>query len=427
MYRIIILVVMFFAWLQTVQAGGYQIGEMSTRSTGMGTAFTAVADDSSAAWHNPAGVAFTEGIQVMGGGAVIFSPGADYTPNGLGATTADSAASKTFLIPHAYFTYMDQDAGLGASLSINSPFGLETDWRIGGPLQTTSTFSRINLIMINPSVIFQLSDRISIAAGVDYAYLTKVDFSSAIQILKGENEDGWGGNASIFYKGDGFNLGATYRSRITIDINGAVTGGSAMPALAGRLAGTPLAPLIPLLSGLVGVSSSASTSLTLPDQVNVGLAWMPNEEWTLSVDVDWVNWKTFDSIDIVYAPSTLATILSSGTNFKSVPENWKATVAVRIGAEWKYRPDMRARFGYVFDPTPIRDADFSPGIPGNDRHIASIGFGYDVNTKTTIDLAYAFVYFVDRNQTASTGANAIRNGEYKSTAHIAMASLSYHF
>ena len=88
---------------------------------------------------------------------------------------------------------------------------------------------------------------------------------------------------------------------------------------------------------------------------------------------------------------------------------------------------MRARFGYVFDPTPIKDADFSPGIPGNDRHIASIGFGYDMNANTTIDLAYAFVYFVDRSQTASTGANVVRNGEYKSTAHIAMASLSYRF
>ena len=313
MKRVMILVVMLFAWLQAAQAGGYAIGEMATRSTGMGSAFTAVADDPSAAWHNPAGVAFTEGIQVMGGGAVIMSPGADYTPNASSppGAIADSSKSKTFLVPHAYFTYMDQNTRLGASLSINSPFGLETDWRLGGPLQTSSTFSRINMVMINPSVIFQISDRISIAAGVDYAYLMKVDFNSAAQILAGENEDGWGGNASIFYKGDGFNLGVTYRSRITIDVDGVITGG---PLLAGF--------------GVNGVSTPGSTSLTLPDQVNVGLAWMPNKDWTLSVDVDWVNWKTFDSIDIVYTPAgTLTTVLTGGTNFKSIPENWKATVA----------------------------------------------------------------------------------------------------
>jgi len=413
MKRIVILVIMLFAWLQAAQAGGYMIHEMATRSAGMASAFTAISDDASAAWHNPAAVAFIEGSQAMAGGAAIFSPGADYTPNGLGATTADSAASKTFFVPHTYFTYMDQESGLGATLSVNSPFGLETDWRVGGPLQSSSTFSRINMVIVNPSVVFQISEQLSIAAGVDYAYLMKVDFNSASQILAGENEDGWGGNASIFYKGDTVNLGITYRSRITIDVDGVITGG---PLLAGF--------------GLNGATTPGSTSLTLPDQVNVGLAWMPNEDWTLSVDVDWVNWKTFDSIDIVYTPSALSTVLTAAdpvAHYKSIPENWNATVAFKVGAEWKYKQNMRARFGYVFDPTPIEDVDFSPGIPGNDRHIFSTGFGYDMNENTTIDLAYAFVYFVDRSQTASTGTNAVRNGEYKSTAHIAMASFNYRF
>jgi len=407
------LCVMCFAWVQAVQASGYQVGEMSARSTGMASAFTAVADDASAAWHNPAGVAFMDGIQVMGGGAAIIAPGVDYTPNGLGATTADSSKSKTFFVPHAYFTYMDQGSKLGASLSVNAPFGLETDWRLGGPLQSSSTFSRINLLMVNPNVIFKVSDHISIAAGVDYAYLNKVDFSSAKQLLSAKNSDGWGGNASIFYKSDSFNFGVTYRSRIKIDANGTVTGGPLLAAVS---------PTLP------GASTPGSTSLTLPDQVNVGLAWMPNHDWTLSLDVDWVNWKTFDSIDIVYTPAgLLTTVLTGGTNFKSIPENWKAVVAIRAGAEWKYSPNMRARAGYVYDPTPIKDVDFTPGIPGNNRHIFSIGYGYDMNSKTTVDLAYAFVYFEKRKQTASGGTNVIRNGTYKSNAHIFVLSLNHKF
>jgi long-chain fatty acid transport protein len=413
MKRITILVAMLFAGLQVAQAGGYMIAEMAARASGMGGAFTAEADDASAAWYNPAGVAFTEGRKIMVGGAVIVAPGAEYTPNAFSppGAIADTAKDNTFVIPHAYFTYMDKESGLGASLSINSPFGLETEWRLGGPLQTASTFSRINMVMINPSVIFRISDQLSIAGGINYAYLNKVDFNSAAQLLAGEGEDGWGGNASVFYKGDGFNFGITYRSRITIDVNGVITGG---PLLAGF--------------GLNGATTAGATSLTLPDQVNVGFAWMPNKEWTFSVDVDWVNWKTFDSIDIVYTPAgLLTTVLTGGTNFKSIPENWSATIAFRVGAEWKYSEKMRARFGYVFDPTPIKDVDFTPGIPGNDRHIFSVGYGYDFNADTTLDLTYAFVYFKDRSQTASTGANIVRNGEYKSTAHIAMASLNYRF
>jgi long-chain fatty acid transport protein len=423
MKRIIILMAMLFAGLQAAQAGGFMVGEMSTRSAGMASAFTAVSDDASAAWHNPAGVAFTEGSQLMAGGDILISSNdfATNTSNPLHPASADTGTN-SFLIPHAYFTYMDQESGLGASLSINSPFGLETDWPITAPFSSKNTFSRINMVMVNPSVIFKVSDQLSIAAGADYAYVNKVDLNNTVQRLNGDG-DGWGGNVSIFYKGDSFNFGVTYRSKIKVDIKGvasAVAGGA--------------------LARFGATSSSALTGITLPDQVNVGLGWMPNKEWTVSVDVDWVNWKTYDSIDIAYASAAYRAVLSGVQGFLGVPvtgrthlpQNWKATVAFRLGAEWKYNSRMRARFGYVFDPTPIEDIDFSPSVPGNDRHLFSIGYGYDVNPDTTIDLGYAYVYFNKRNQTQSPAAplrapNSVKNGIYKGSAHIIMSSLSYRF
>jgi len=438
MKRFIILFIMLFAWLQTAQAGGFQIGEMATRATGMGSAFTAVADDASAAWYNPAGVAFTDGAQIMVGGAGIIVPGVDYTPNastgslaalGFPAPAATSSKSKTLFVPHAYFTYWDENSRLGASLSINSPFGLETDWPATSSLAASNTFAQIQMAMINPSVIFKLSDNIAVSGGVEYAYLNKVRLNNSIQLLEGKNNDGWGGTASIMFKTDALSVGVTYHSQVKIDINGGVIqGGPGVANLAGLLAGTPLAPLIPALPGLVGASTTGSTSITLPDQINVGVAWNATPDLLLSLDVDWVNWKTFNEIRIIYAPSTLTTVLTSGSGVKTIPENWKSTVAIRVGAEWKYNPQMRARFGYVYDPTPIKDVDFNPGIPGNDRHIFSVGYGYDFNANTTVDLAYAFVYFQKRHQTLSTGStNIVRNGTYKANVHILTASLAYSF
>jgi len=435
MKRFSILIIMLFAWLQTVQAGGFQIGEMATRSTGMGSAFTAVADDASAAWYNPAGVAFmNSGAQVMIGGAAIISTGVDYTPNtstgslaplGFPAPAATSSKSKTFFVPHGYFTYWDESTRLGASLSINSPFGLETDWPASSSLAASNTFAQIQMAMINPSVMFKFTDNISASVGFEYAYLNKVRLNSSLQLLEGKNKDGWGGTASIMYKKDALSVGLTYHSQVKIDINGGVIQGGSGIAKLGPLLPPALGPLLP---SLVGASTTGSTSITLPDQVNVGLAWHATPELLLSLDVDWVNWKTFNEIRILYAPSTLTTVLTKGKGVKSVPENWKATVAVRVGAEWKYNPQMRARFGYVYDPTPIRDADFNPGIPGNDRHIFSIGYGYDFMPNATVDLAYAFVYFQKRHQTASTGGtNIVRNGTYKTNVHILSASLGYRF
>ncbi|MDQ7000173.1 MAG: outer membrane protein transport protein, partial [Mariprofundus sp.] len=149
--------------------------------------------------------------------------------------------------------------------------------------------------------------------------------------------------------------------------------------------------------------------------------------WILSVDVDWVNWKTFDNLDFRYAPSVLATVLTGGTNFRTLRENWSATFAIRAGAQWQFAPDMRLRGGYTFDPTPVDDPFFSPAIPDRDRHLFTVGFGYDVNAAMTLDVAYMFVYFVDRNQTASTGTNAVRNGNYSGSVHLLSGSLVYKF
>lgn len=404
------LLVACFSTFTAAQGGGFQIGEMGTRATGMGNAFTAVADDASAAWYNPAGLAFVEGKNLMLGSDVIIVPSTDFVSNAnnpFGSGIPASSASKTFFVPHVYFSYTNPDSKLSASLGANSPFGLETDWPITTPFATSATFSRINMVNLNANVTFRVSDRLAIAGGVDYASAYNVDLNNTVQDMSGDG-DGWGGNAALFYKGDNFNLGVSYRSRISVDVDGTAIGG-------------------PFLGGFAGQTAAVSTNVTLPDQINAGLAWMPNDAWTLSFDVDWVNWKTFDSIDITYAPSVLGTVITGGTNLLVVPENWDSTVAFRAGAEWKYSPTMRARFGYTFDPTPVNDPEYTPAIPDTDRHLFSVGYGYDMSENATIDLAYMFVYFTDRTQTASTGTDAVKNGSYKASAHVIAASLAYRF
>ncbi len=427
MKRFIILFVMLFAWLQAAQAGGFMIGEMATRSSGMGSAFTAVADDASAAWHNPAGVAFTDGTQLMLGSDALIIYGSKFTSNtstkGVGGapiTNNTKAKDKTFFVPHAYYTYMSEASGLGASISVNAPFGLETNWPTTSPFSTKNTFSRIQMVMVNPSVAFKFNNNFSMAVGGDYAYVSNVDLNNTLQDLNG-NGDGWGGNASLLYKTDAFSFGVTYRSRVAIQIDGVARAKSTLLALG-------------------GTTSAGATKLTLPDQVNVGLAFKANDAWLLSVDVDWVNWTTYKNVDITYASaayraavSTLqGLVLADVTGATHLPQNWKATTAIRAGAEWTYSPTMRARLGYVFDPTPIKDVDFSPSVPGNDRHIFSLGYSYDLNTSATMDLAYAYVYFMKRDQTASpatpAGApNTVKNGTYSTNVHILAASLSYKF
>ena len=404
--------------LMSVQAhaGGFQIGEQGTKAMGMGNAFTAIADDPSAQWYNPAGSSFQSGTQIMTGADIIIVPNLDFSTNALNPAhpARTSMKSKVLGVPHFYVSHSFENSPITLGVGVNSPFGLETDWPGNSPFATSNTFSQIKLVNVNPNISWKINEHLAIAAGFDYVRLLKVRLNNSAQLLEGSGADGWGGNVALLYRNDMIRFGVSYRSRVSLDINnGTVIGGPALAAL-----GAP---------GAVGATGIASTKVVLPDQVDVGFAYMPNEDWMLSLDIDWVNWSTFDNLDFHYAPSALATALTGGTNFRTLPENWSSTIAIRAGVEWKYSPDISLRGGYTYDPTPVDDRFFNPGIPDRDRHLFTVGLGYDVNQSLTLDMAYMFVYFVDRNQVASTGTNAVRNGNYSGNVHIVSGSLVYRF
>ncbi len=226
---------------------------------------------------------------------------------------------------------------------------------------------------------------------------------NALLEIKGDG-DGLGGNAALLYQDDTFSFGVNYRSRVKIDITGVATG------------------LAPLGAPFTGMSGGATTSVTLPDIVMVGGSWQVTPTILLTAQADWTNWKTFDAINLQFQPSFLNVV--TGTS-KIVPENYKATTTIRLGAEWAYSNTMRARVGYVNDPTPTSTPDVSPRLPGNDRQLVTLGWGMDINPAMTVDLAYAYVWLKDRNLTTSN--TPIYNGTYKSDVHILSGSLNYRF
>ena len=138
--------------------------------------------------------------------------------------------------------------------------------------------------------------------------------------------------------------------------------------------------------------------------------------------MDWVNWATFDVLDIKFGPSQLNLATGPST---AVPQNWSATTVFRVGAQWDYLPNMRARVGYIFDPTPLNDTDFSPRLPGNDRQLLTAGYGYDFSNGSTLDVAYAYLWLNDRTMT--TTAATVYHGLYKAYTHLFALSYAYRF
>jgi long-chain fatty acid transport protein len=381
------------------QAAGFQIPEMGVKAMGMAHAFTAIADDPTANWFNPAGLAFQEGHAVTVGGVVVV-PTVDFVANASNpfAPSTSSADKKTLFVPHTYFSGTNDDWGISYGIGINAPFGLEMEWPTNAVFAGAAQYGRLQAVNVNPNVAYRVNDELAVAFGVDYVNMYKVDFNGNA-LKQNFSGDGWGFNVAALYKTDQFNFGVSYRSEVKIKAKGTSTTAAPFP-----------------------VSTAGNNiTVTMPDMLNIGVAFHPTEAWTVSVDADWVNWKKFKELAFTYTPP-----LSIGGSATS-PQNWKATWAFRLGAEWAYSDTMRARLGYTYDPTPISDADFTPLLPGNDRQALHVGYGVDLSDQATLDFAYVYVFLDTRNQTVSTGTNIVRNGTYESDVHLLAASLTYHF
>ena len=71
---------------------------------------------------------------------------------------------------------------------------------------------------------------------------------------------------------------------------------------------------------------------------------------------------------------------------------------------------LTLRTGYLFSETPMIDRTFTPAVPANDRHIFSLGAGYELE-RGKIDFAYSYLHMEDRAIT--TNLNPAVNGNYE--------------
>ncbi len=395
-------------------ASGFMIPEQGARAMGMGNAYSAIADEASANWFNPAGLSFQDNN--VSASADLVYPINEFATGGQTYT----AKKSVHVVPQAYMRYGMEDSDISYGLGVNSPFGLATDWTdSGAPFAGLAaggkgvTFSEIQAIHINPNVAYQINEHFSVAVGIQYYNAFKVHLNNEV-INIGGSGDGFGGNFAAMYKTDTWSIGGGYRSKVKIDITGTVVGQAGAATVGG---------------GLQGIGANASTSVTFPAIHTLSMAYKINSDFLVSAQVDRVDWSSFDKIVVNYDPSALNALTANADDptgrSSTIPENWKATVAIRVGAEWKMNQSTRLRAGYTSDPTPTNPTDFSPRLPGNDRQLVSLGYGKSFSDNLTMDLGYMYVWLKDRTATAPTDVNY--QGTFTGVVHLFTAGVTYHF
>ena len=410
-----------------IWGSGFSLFEHSNRAMAMGGAFAAVADDPSALFWNPAGMAFQtgEGIQVMFG-AILIAPEQTFygeSPYPGEGYTADQV-EQVFPPAHIYLGIPVNDR-LEVSFSFSNPFGLGSEWDddfLGRYISRKADLLNYDL---GVSMAYQLSETFAFGIGVDYVMST-LEIERTVGLINPFNQQltdvadakmgstginsGFAWNVGLLWKiGGGFTLGGVYRSGFTIDYEGdgefnqVLTGYPEFDAVIASF--LPVDEKVPI-----------TTSIEYPDFWTIGLSWQ-NEKWTLSGQYGVMGWTSFDELAIIFPENPE---LSS-----VVPENFEDAAQYRIGGEYRASQHVALQLGYLIDETPQPIQSMSPLLGDGDRTGYSAGFSYYTN-RFRLDLGYMYI----KNDVRSTEGSSWDgfNGRYEDAkAHLAGATFTIKF
>lgn len=426
-------------------AAGLKVNEQGAKAMAMGNAFTAQADDPTALFYNPAGIAFLKGTQVNIGSTTLYVPSTEFhgtaplsgtAPLNVGTETVHEYAKQDiFIAPTFYLTHTFEGAPVTLGLGINAIYPLAKKWDESSAFRAEVTNISVKPINFQPTVAYRFDDwNLAVAAGLDVTYaqvsMQKMAYAPNPSIPNSAYElgnlglDGTatdvGYNLGIKWKAlDNLSFGVAYRSKIDLHVDGTADFLATTPA-GFNMIGMTTSATSPY--SRTRVTSDVSTTVTLPSSVGLGVAWQPNDKTTLEFDAEWTEWSTMKKLEFSFDGPQFANF-----NNKPKPLKWNDVWCYKVGGQYALTKNIDLRAGYMYDNNPIPDSTLGPVLPDSDRHSFSIGQGFH-NDIFSLDLAYMWTHFVDRtvhnqDMTTLTGAN----GTYESDVHLFGASVTMKF
>lgn len=410
-----------------VWAAGFRVPEQGAAAMGMANAWVAQADDPSAIFMNPAGIAQLSGPAVSGG-FLIIAPGVDHTDVSGKETSLED---RSFFPPNFYATYNSGQSPWSLGVGVSVPFGLGTEWAGDSFARYSSTLTEIKLVNVNPTVACKVNENLMLGLGLDY-YNSSVTMDrkmpwgaitfmatgnpAALAIpdgsfdLKGSG-DGWGYNAGILYKFGGmYSLGLAFRSEVKVDYEGDAT--------LNNIGGVGL-----LLQGGTRFKTGGEAELTYPATAQLGFAAQVTPAVLVEADLDWTGWSSYDKLTIKFDDPVVGKTSSTAT------KDWDDTWCFRLGAKYKATDALVLSAGYLFDQSPIPDENFDTMLPdGETRHGLTVGAGYRVG-KFSLDAAYLGLIQTERTISRNNPELPFTDirGDYEGVTHMFAFNLSYLF
>lgn len=405
-----------------LMAGGYKIPETSTNAVALSAANVAHnQNNADAAYYNPAKMVFMSNENHIEADLIYIgldAPKYQGTVQGTGPYNLD-ADTESFLLPSLnYVSAKLGESGARVGLSISVPGGLSKQWQ-KEPAKTSAEEFTLEIVEINPTVAFEVTDKLGVAVGFRIVHTSGVvksngttysrassAYGNVTRNMTGDSID-FGYNLALAYQPiKNLEIGLTYRSQVNLSVEGD-------------------AQLSTTFAGGQFYDGSAAVQVPLPAAFNAAVAYTLPTKTTIEFVYEKTYWSGYKSLNFSY-DGTEGPVLSAIFG-SPIDKSWKDTNVYRLGLTQEF-DSFTLMAGAVIDESPAPDRSLGFELPDTDSVALSFGGRYKISKN--LDIAFAGLYSMHDNKTlgaADLNKNGLIGEFSNSNVLILSAGLGYKF
>jgi long-chain fatty acid transport protein len=400
----VFLVVFFLFSTAKMNAHGYRLYEMGAKAATLAGAFAGRADNTSAIYYNPAGLAFQSGLGFRINIVYYSLKHSAHVPNedAIYSSTNGQLRGSLFIA----YTFIDR-ISIGAGYF--QPYTMETDWRTDWPGVTLSRNSRLNTGYFRSVLAFKFNDMLSIGIGLDIVRSTthwnyNRTFSSPFHTFSEDvlteidtSGTGTGFAAGILFRpSEKIGIGIRYQHKVKIAMEGRTKFGTVGSNIYLPHPTLPRITVNDLMDDFY--SYEAVTSLmTLPAEFVIGIKVAPTKKIAFHLDANWTGWSEFKTVEfntVTPEDEIQQRFYDLHGNFYGILPDWasqglememKDVWSFKFGAEYYLKDVLALRAGYSRSQSSISDEYLNAFLPVLPRNVISLGAGYDGPVRTIYD------------------------------------------
>jgi len=385
-----------------LQAQDFSFYDVGARAASLGGAFTAQADDITALFYNPAGLAFLDGFRIK--------TSLNFSSRSLSATWPggedDFTSSQNELIGN-FFLSWQPFRGITLGAGYYSPYGFDSTWPVSWSGELYSAAAKLSAHTFRTALAVEPLKGLALSAALDVVSMSvawdhripfeleKYPLTHEILVMSRHEAGGHGlgfAAGALWKVFSGLQVGARYQKSAAVD-----TAGRNVFVFPNSLNYSyDIVPdpyssphsVLTLLDRFY-VPQEVTGRLTLPREIACGIAWRPVPQLSLNLDVEWDRWSEFGrweftSVDAGgdLSPGFTPVYeefygISPDYGIQGVDLAVRDSKKLKAGLEYRLGRWFALRGGFARHASSVDPAGRTPLYPDPGLNLYSFGAGYE--------------------------------------------------